>query len=134
MARKMFVNLPVKDLTKSVDFFTKLGFQFNAQFSDDRAACLVVSDEAYVMLLAEPFYKTFTSKEVVDAATQNEAIIALSADSRAEVDTVVRTALAEGGHPASDPISDGPMYGWSFQDRDGHLWEVIYMDPSAISG
>jgi predicted lactoylglutathione lyase len=134
MARKIFVNLPVKDLTKSVDFFSKLGFQFNAQFSDDKAACLVVSGDAYVMLLVEPFYKTFTPKDVVDAATQNEAIIALSADSRDEVDALVTTALAEGGQRSSDPISDGPMYGWSFQDPDGHLWEVIYMDPSAIQG
>jgi predicted lactoylglutathione lyase len=134
MARTIFVNLPVKDLTKSVDFFTKLGFQFNAQFSDDKAACLIVNDEAYVMLLAERFYQTFTRKAVIDATTQNEAIIALSAGSRAEVDALVTTALAEGGQRSSDPISDGPMYGWSFQDLDGHLWEVIHMDPSAVSG
>jgi uncharacterized protein len=134
VARKIFVNLPVRDLTKSVEFFTKLGFQFNAQFSDDRAACLVVSDDAYVMLLAEPFFQTFTTKDLVDATRQNEAIIALSADSRAEVDALVTTALAEGGQRSADPISDGPMYGWSFQDPDGHLWEVIHMDPSAISG
>lgn len=132
MARKIFVNLPVKDLTRSVDFFTKLGFDFNAQFSDDKAACMVVSDEAYVMLLVEPFYRTFTSKDVADTATHTEAIVALSADSRAEVDDLVNAALASGGQRSADPISDGPMYGWSFQDVDGHLWEVMYMDPGAV--
>jgi predicted lactoylglutathione lyase len=132
MTRKIFVNLPVKDLTTSVDFFTKLGFEFNAQFTDDRAACMVVNDEAFVMLVADAYYQRFTTKDIADTATHSEAILALSAGSRSDVDELVTTALANGGHHANDPISDGPMYGWSFEDIDGHQWEVIHMDPSAI--
>jgi uncharacterized protein len=133
MARKLFVNLPVKDLPTSRQFFAALGFEFNAQFSDDKAACMVLSDDGYVMLLDETFFGQFTDKTVADAATTTEAIVALSAESRDDVDRVVNSALANGGSPAKAPLSDGPMYGWSFQDVDGHQWEVIYMDPSAIA-
>ncbi|MGH3496765.1 MAG: VOC family protein [Nocardioidaceae bacterium] len=133
MARKIFVNLPVKDLARSVAFFTELGFEFNPQFTDDKATAMIVSDDAFVMLLVEDFYKTFTKKQVVDPTTHNEAIVALSADSREEVDDLVTKALAAGGQRSNDPIEDGPMYGASFQDVDGHLWEVIYMDPAALA-
>ncbi len=132
MPRKIFVNLPVKDLPASVDFFTKLGFQFNPRFTEEHAACMVVGEDAFVMLLVEPFFRGFTSKQVVDATTHTEAILAVSADRREDVDALVTTALAIGGRHAADPIADGPMYGWSFEDLDGHLWEVIHMDPVAV--
>ncbi len=132
MSRTLFVNLPVADLTKSVEFFTALGFSFNPQFTDERAACMVVGDEAYVMLLAEPFFASFTSKRIADTSDVTEAIFCLSAESRDDVDDLVRTALAQGGEPAAPPMSDGPMYGWSFLDLDGHHWEVMWMDPVAV--
>ncbi len=130
-SRKIFVNLPVRDLDKSVEFFTSLGFEFNAQFTDENATAMIVNDEASVMLLAEDFFKTFTSKQVCDTATHTEAILALSAESREEVDDLVTKAFASGGQPSSDPQDHGFMYGWSFQDLDGHVWEVMWMDPSA---
>ncbi len=132
VARKIFVNLPVKSLEKSVEFFTRLGFEFNPQFTDDNATCMVLSDEAFVMLLVEDFFKTFTKKELCDATTQVEAILALSAESREQVDQLVAAALAAGAQPANDPMDHGFMYGWSFQDLDGHLWEVIWMDPNHV--
>jgi predicted lactoylglutathione lyase len=131
-SRKIFVNLAVSDLGRSMDFFKQLGFEFNPQFTDENAACMVVSDEAFVMLLVEDFFKTFTKKQLCDAATQTEAIVALSADSREQVDDLVNRTLAAGGRPASDPMDHGFMYGWSFQDPGGHLWEVFHMDPSAL--
>ena len=132
MSRKIFVNLPVKNLDDSVAFFTKLGFEFNPQFTDEHATCMVLSDEAFVMLLVEDFFTTFTTKAVCDSATHIEAILALSASSREEVDDLVGNALAAGGQPAGDPVDQGFMYGWSFQDLDGHVWEVIWMDMAAV--
>ncbi|MGH8902485.1 MAG: VOC family protein [Egibacteraceae bacterium] len=132
MSRKIFVNLSVKDLNKSVDFFTQLGFEFDPNFTDESATCMIVSDEAFVMLLVEDRFKDFTNKDICDATTHTEAILTVSADSREQVDDLVNKALAAGGQPASDPMDDpGSMYGWSFQDIDGHLWEVIFMDSSA---
>jgi uncharacterized protein len=131
-SRKIFVNLAVRDLGKAVAFFTQLGFSFDPRFTDEQATCMIVSDEAFVMLLVEDRFKDFTKKEIVDSTTHTEAILALSADSREEVDEVVHKALGAGGQPANDPIDHGFMYGWSFQDPDGHLWEVIWMDPSAL--
>ena len=133
-ARKIFVNLPVKDLDRSVDFFKKLGFSFNPQFTDETATAMIVSDEAFVMLLVENRFKDFTTKELADAATQTEAIVAFSAASRAEVDQLADRALEAGGSPANDPIDQGFMYARSFQDPDGHIWELVWMDPSAIEG
>ena len=130
--RKIFVNLPVRDLERTKGFFAKLGFEFNRQFTDDKAACMVVSDEAYVMLLKEQFFRTFTPKELCDTSTHGEALLALSCESRAEVDEMVRTAVAAGGRHAMDPVDHGFMYGWSFFDPDGHHWEVLWMDPNAI--
>lgn len=129
MSRTLFVNLPVHDLTRSVEFFSALGLTFNPRFTDDRAACMVISEDAYVMLLAEPFFATFTSKPVVDASGATEAILCLSAETRDDVDALVRAALAHGGRPAGDPVDHGGMYGWSFQDVDGHQWEVMSMNP-----
>ena len=132
MSRMIFVNLAVKDLARSVDFFTKLGFSFDPRMTDETATCMIVSDEAFVMLLTESKFKEFTRKELVDTATRNEAILALSADSREGVDELADTALREGGSFANDPLEYGFMYGRSFNDPDGHLWEVFWMDPSAL--
>jgi uncharacterized protein len=129
--RKLFVNLAVRDLAKSKAFFGALGFGFNPKFTDENAACMIVSDECSVMLLTEPFFKGFTKREVCDTTKQNEALLALSCDSRAEVDELVRQALAAGGQHAMPPTNHGFMYGWSFYDLDGHHWEVFWMDPAA---
>jgi uncharacterized protein len=130
--RKVFVNLAVRDLKKSMEFFSKLGFTFNKQFTDDNAACMVLSSEGYVMLLGEPFFKSFTKREICDTTRQNEALLALSCESRAEVDEMVKTAVANGATHAMDPQDHGFMYAWSFYDIDGHHWEVLWMDPAAI--
>lgn len=131
-SRELFVNLAVKDLGKSKAFFSALGFTFNEQFTDDKAACMVVSDKAYVMLLAEPFFRTFTKREPCDTRTHTEGLFAVSCTSRAEVDELVRKAIAAGGSPAMDPVDHGFMYTHSFYDVDGHHWEVLWMDPAAI--
>ena len=132
MARKIFVNLAVRDLQKSMEFFSTLGFTFNRQFTDDKAACMVISDGAFVMLLSEPFFKSFTRREQCDTSRSTEALMALSCESRAEVDEIVRKAIDAGGKHAMDPQDHGFMYGWSFYDLDGHHWEVLWMDPNAI--
>ncbi len=132
MSRMIFVNLPVADLQRTIDFWTELGFGFNPQFTDDKATCMVVSDHACVMWLTEGFFSTFTTKELVDSRKQTEAILALSAESREEVDTLADRALALGGSIVRDPEDHGHMYGRSFEDPDGHLWEVVYMDPAAL--
>jgi len=121
----------VKNLDRSVEFFTRLGFEFDAQFTDENATCMIINDDAFVMLLVEDFFKTFTTKAICDAATHTEAIVALSAESREQVDDIVTTALAAGGRPSNEPTDQGFMYGWSFQDLDGHLWEVMYLEPGA---
>jgi uncharacterized protein len=131
-SRKIFVNLPVKDLKRSVDFFTQLGFTFDQRFTNDNATCMILSDEAFVMLLVEDYFKTFTKKSVADARAGNEAILAFSADSKEEVDQMADKALASGGQAAMDPQDHGFMYVRSFQDPDGHHWEVAWMDPKAL--
>ncbi|WP_437573722.1 VOC family protein [Sorangium sp. So ce887] len=130
--RKIFVNLSVRDLKRSMEFFSKLGFEFNPQFTDENAACMVISEEAYVMLLAEPYFKTFTKKAICSTSTHTEGLFALSCSSRGEVDEMVKKALAAGGSHAMDPQDHGFMYGSSFYDLDGHHWEVLWMDPAAI--
>jgi uncharacterized protein len=130
--RKIFVNLPVKDLNRSKEFFSKLGFEFNPQFTNEQGACMVISGDAYVMLLVEPFFQTFTQKALCDAATQTEAINALSCSSRADVDAITKQALASGGKPAQPPQDHGFMYSQSFYDIDGHHWEVFWMDPAHV--
>ncbi|HZG05924.1 MAG TPA: VOC family protein [Streptomyces sp.] len=132
MSKKIFVNLPVKDLKRSMDFFTALGLSFDPEFTDDKGACMVISDDGYVMLLTEPFFKTFTPKKVADASAGTEAIVTLGLDSREEVDELADKALAVGGSPANEPDDQGFMYGRSFQDPDGHLWEVFHMDLAAM--
>ena len=133
-SRKLFVNLAVNDLDRSVDFFAQLGFSFDRRFTDERASCVVVSDEAFVMLLAEDRFGDFTTKQICDSRTHTEAILTLSSETREQVDELVHRALAAGGRPANDPIDHGFMYGWSFEDPDGHLWEVLWMDPAALEG
>ena len=130
--RKIFVNLPVRDLKRSMDFFQALGFDFNLQFTDDKAACMVISGEAFVMLLREDFFRTFTKRQPADTSTSTEALLALSCESRAEVDEIVRKAIDVGGSHAMDPNDHGFMYNWSFYDLDGHHWEVLWMDPNAV--
>lgn len=131
-SRMMFVNLPVTDLAKSRAYFAELGFEFNDVFSDSNAASLVVNEQAVVMLLARPFFSTFVSKPVADDSSV-EVAVALSADSRADVDSLVDKALALGGSPVREPQDEGYMYGRSFYDLDGHLWELIWMDPAAVA-
>jgi predicted lactoylglutathione lyase len=133
MATKIFVNLPVKDLNRSVAFFTQLGFRFNPQFTNDKGACMVLSEDGYVMLLAEEFFKTFTQKQIADSSKTVEVINCLSADSRQAVDEMVSKAVAAGGTIYREPQDHGFMYGHSFQDPDGHLWEVMWMDPAALN-
>jgi len=130
-SRKIFVNLAVRDLKKTRDFFSALGFEFNPKFTDEKAACMIVSDEAFVMLLAEPFFRTFTKRQPCNTATHTEGLFALSCESRAEVDELVKKAVAAGGSRAMDPQDHGFMYGSSFYDLDGHHWEVLWMDPAA---
>jgi predicted lactoylglutathione lyase len=133
-ARELFLNLPVRDLERSKTFFGKLGFTFNPRFTDDKAACMVLSEKGYVMLLTEPFFRGFTKRDIANTSTHSEGLFAFSANSRAEVDDLVKAALAAGGKPAMEPEDHGFMYGWSFYDLDGHQWEVIWMDPQAAQG
>lgn len=132
MARQLFVNLPVKDLEKTIDFFTALGFSFNPRFTDETATCMIVSDDIFVMLLTEKKFKAFTPKEISDAAKTSEVLLALSLDNREQVDEMVRKAVAAGGSTYSEPNDHGFMYQHGFQDLDGHIWEVFYMDPDAM--
>ncbi|MFE2260953.1 VOC family protein [Streptomyces griseosporeus] len=128
----IFVNLPVSDLDASKKFFTGLGYSINPQFSDDNAASVVISDTIVAMLLTKPFYATFTDKEIADATKSSEVLIALSAESREKVDELVDRALSLGGTSTGKTQDLGFMYGRSFDDLDGHTWEVVWMDPSAI--
>ena len=127
-SRMIFVNLPVADLEKSKQFFAKLGFEFNPQFTDEKAACMIVSDSAFVMLLVKPFFQTFTKHDLCESATHTEALFALSCNSREEVDRLTEIALESGGKPAM-PASDlGFMYSTSFYDLDSHHFELVWMN------
>lgn len=132
-SRKLFVNLSVRDLKQSMEFFSKLGFEFNPQFTDETAACMPLSEDAYVMLLTETKFKDFTRKQICDTASASEGLFALAVDSRAEVDELVKTALEAGARPAMDPMDHGFMFVRSFYDLDGHHWEIFWMDPKAIA-
>lgn len=134
MAKQIFVNLPVKDLNRSKEFFSKIGFSFNEQFTDEKAACLVIGENIYAMLLREEFFKNFTKKEISDATKSTEVLIAIDADSRDKVNEMVTKAKEAGGSVYREPQDHGWMYGHSFADPDGHQWEVLYMDESAITG
>ncbi len=132
MATRMFLNLPVKDLKRSVEFFTRLGYEFDPRFTDDNAACLILGEGSYAMLIVEKFFRTFTPKPVVNAAEATEVLVALSAESREAVDRIVDQALAAGARPSRKPEDLGFMYGRSFQDPDGHIWEYFWMDPAHL--
>jgi uncharacterized protein len=128
-----FVNLPVKDLANATEFFTKLGFSFDAQFTDENATRMIVSDDTSVMLVVEPFFKGFIEpQEIADTSTSREVIVGLSADSREQVDGLADKALAAGGESLGEAQDDGFMYMRGFRDLDGHQWSFIHMDLSAI--
>ncbi|MBX9395652.1 VOC family protein [Streptomyces sp. TRM72054] len=130
----IFVNLPVNDLDASKKFFTELGYSINAQFSDETAASVVISDTIVAMLLTKEKYGQFTKKEIVDATKSSEVLLCLSAESREKVDELVEKAIAAGGSATGETQDHGFMYGRAFDDLDGHTWEVVWMDPAAIEG
>lgn len=130
--QQIFVNLPVKDLPRSIAFFTALGYSFNPQFTDDTATCMIVSDTIYVMLLTHEKFKVFSPRPIADATQAVEVLNCLSCESREKVDELVRKAVAAGGSTYSQPQDHGFMYGHGFQDLDGHIWELMHMDPNAV--
>ncbi|PSK91244.1 VOC family protein [Taibaiella chishuiensis] len=132
MTTQIFVNLPVKDLNRSVAFFTQLGYTFNPQFTDEKATCMIISDTIYVMLLTEPFFQTFTKKEIVDAHKATESLICLSAGSKEAVDEMIHKATAAGATIPNPATDHGFMYQHCFDDPDGHRWEFVWMDPNGI--
>ena len=133
MTRQMFVNLPVKDLSKSIEFFTNLGFKFNPQFTDENATCMIIDKDSFVMLLAEKYFKTFIpNKDICDAKKSAETLVALSAESREKVDEMLVRAIAGGGTEYREAMDYGWLYGRTFQDINGHIWEIVYMDASSM--
>ena len=134
MARMIFVNLPVKDLAAATRFFTEIGFTVDQRFTNGQGAAMVVEENIYVMLLVEDFFRTFVTGEISDPAKGTEALFALSCDSRQQVDETLAKAIAAGGKPWRPVTEDGPMYGASFADLDGHVWELVHMDPAALEG
>lgn len=133
MPRQTFVNLPVRDLTKATEFFKKIGFSFDPQFTDENATRMIISDDTSVMLAVEPFFKGFIEpQEIADTSRSREVIIGLSAESREQVDDLSEKALAAGGQALGEPEDQGFMYMRGFSDLDGHQWSFIYMDMSAI--
>ena len=132
MAKQIFINLPVKDISKSISFFKKLGFKFNPRFTDDKAACMIIGENIFAMLLLEKFFKTFTKKEIADAKKTTEVLIAIDTKSRKEVNEMIKKAVDAGGSIYNKPQDQGWMYGHSFADLDGHQWEVLYMDETAM--
>ena len=129
MATQIFVNLPVKELKRSVDFFSKLGYKFDPKFTDENATCMIVGDNIFVMLLEEDFFKTFTNKTVSDATKSTEVLVCLSCESRGDVDEMVKKAVTAGGTTPMKQQDYGFMYQHGYQDLDGHMWELMYMDP-----
>ncbi|MFD4837018.1 VOC family protein [Achromobacter sp. NPDC058515] len=129
MHKQIFVNLPISDMQKSQDFFKRLGFTFNPDFTNDQGACMIIGDNIYAMLLVKDYFQTFTGKPVADATKSTEVLIALSCESRAEVDDLVARAIAGGGAAPRQPQDHGFMYAHGFEDLDGHIWEVLYMVP-----
>jgi uncharacterized protein len=131
MFRQIFVNLPIRDLARSRAFFSALGLSFNPQFSNEQGACLEIAENIFAMLLTEPFFQGFTKKPISDAHQSTEVLLALSLDSRAEVEAVVRKAVAAGATTPNPPVDHGFMYQHGFADLDGHQWEVFWMDMAA---
>jgi predicted lactoylglutathione lyase len=131
MASQIYVNLPVKDLQRSIDFFTALGFSFNPQFTDQNATCMIIGENNFVMLLTEPFFQSFIHKPIADAKQQTEVLVAVSLDSRAAVDQMIAQAVAAGATTPNPSRDYGFMYQHGFEDLDGHIWEFFYMEPQA---
>lgn len=129
MQTQIFVNLPVKNLVKSITFFTKLGYSFNPKFTNETATCMIISNTISVMLLEEAVFEKFTKKTLADAFKTTEAIICISVDRKEKVDEMVKTAVAEGGKAVNEKQVHGFMYVHGFEDLDGHLWEIMWMDP-----
>ena len=127
MHSQIFVNLPVKDLKRSVDFFTQLGYTFNPQFTNENATCMILGDNLFAMLLVEKFFSSFTSKSICDTTKSTETLNCLSCSSREQVDELVAKALASGGTAPRKPQDHGFMYAHGFEDLDGHTWELVYM-------
>ena len=132
MASKIFINLAVKDLKKSIDFFTTLGFSFNPKFTDEQATCMIIGENIFAMLVTEQRFKDFTKKEICNANKNTEVLLAMDAESKEKVDEMVKNAVDAGGSIYMEPQDHGWMYGHSFADLDGHQWEIFYMDESAI--
>lgn len=132
MVKQIFVNLPVKDLNKTIAFFTKLGFTFNPQFTDEKATCMIIGENIFVMLLTEPFFKTFIKKEISNAHNTTEVLNALSVENREKVDELVDLAVEAGGREPRETQDHGWMYTRAFEDLDGHIWELLYMDETAM--
>lgn len=131
MAKQIFVNLPVKEVKASIDFFRSLGFSFDKKFTDENAACLIIGENIYAMLLNEAMFNTFIpGKKIADSKTMTEVLVALSAESRQEVDTMISKAIQAGGGEYRETSDYGWMYGRAFTDLDGHIWEVLHMDES----
>ncbi|HEX9769034.1 MAG TPA: VOC family protein [Kiloniellales bacterium] len=133
MSKKIFVNLPVKDLEKSKEFFGALGYGFNPKFTNSDAACMVVSDDIFVMLLTQKFFKTFINKAIANAHKTTEVLVCLSEASREAVDAHLERALEAGATETREPQDHGFMYGRSFNDLDGHIWEIMWMDEAAAN-
>lgn len=133
MPTKIFVNLPVKDLEKSKAFFTKIGFTINPQFTDETAACIVISEDIYAMILTHTKFKEFTKKEIADATKTTEVLTCLSLDSKEKVNELADTALQAGATETREPMDYGFMFVRSFNDLDAHIWEVIWMDPASVN-
>jgi hypothetical protein len=135
MGMKIFVNLPVADLKRSTSFYESIGAAKNPNFSDDTASCMIFSETIYVMLLTHEKYASFTAKKIIDAKASSEIMIALSADSREDVDAMVSKAKDAGAAIDPTPTQEfGFMYGRSFEDPDGHIWEVFWMDAGIAAG
>ena len=132
MKRNIFVNLPVKNLEATQTFFSALGFSYNAQFTNETAACMVIEDNIFAMLITEPYFQTFTPQPIADARASTEVLIALSCQSRAEVESMVKNAVAAGGNTYNEAKDHGFMYQHGFQDLDGHIWEVMWMNPDYV--
>ncbi|AQV98839.1 extradiol dioxygenase [Cupriavidus necator] len=132
MSQQIFVNLPVRDLQKSIAFFTQLGFSFNPQFTDDTATCMIVGENIFVMLLTEAKFRSFSPNEICDARKATEVLVCLSMETRARVDEMVNAAVAAGGNTYKPAMDLGFMYGHGFQDLDGHVWELVHMDMAAM--
>src|SRR3989338_1354595 len=128
MTKQIFINLPVKDLKKTIEFFTKLGFKFNPQFTDENATCMIIGENIFAMLLVEKFFKSFISKEIADAKKTTEVLLCLHFGSRKEVDEVLNKAIKAGGIESKEAQEHGWMYSRSFEDINGHIWEMFYMN------